>query len=84
MRYKSYSFETFLNHLLDSFPRGKKLLELGCDSGRDAAFLYSMSYDVYLSNRLEKMIYQLYSFQISKDSTLFLIFLFLKFSVFQN
>ncbi len=45
-RYESVSSSRFLSGLIDMIPAGSKVLDLGCGSGRDAAYLLSEGFDV--------------------------------------
>ncbi|MDZ7666523.1 MAG: class I SAM-dependent methyltransferase [Desulfotignum sp.] len=55
-RYESANVSDLHALLADSFPPGARLLELGCGSGRDAAFMLENGFDVTASDGIQEMI----------------------------
>lgn len=55
-RYESADVSALQSRLADSFPPGARLLELGCGSGRDAAFMLKNGFDVTASDGVREMI----------------------------
>ncbi|MEX1301299.1 MAG: class I SAM-dependent methyltransferase [Desulfotignum sp.] len=55
-RYESADVSDLHSLLRDSFPSGARLLELGCGSGRDAAFMLENGFDVTASDGVPEMI----------------------------
>jgi cyclopropane fatty-acyl-phospholipid synthase-like methyltransferase len=55
-RYESADVRDLHALLADSFPPGARLLELGCGSGRDAAFMLAQGFDVVASDAVQEMI----------------------------
>lgn len=55
-RYESADVSGLQSLLASSFPSGSRLLELGCGSGRDAAFMVSRGFDVTASDAVQEMI----------------------------
>jgi len=55
-RYESADVKDLHTLLTDSFPPGARLLELGCGSGRDAAFMLENGFDVTASDGVQEMI----------------------------
>ncbi len=55
-RYESADVSNLHALLLSSFQGGSRLLELGCGSGRDAAFMLSNGFDVIASDAVQEMI----------------------------
>ncbi|MFU8768539.1 MAG: class I SAM-dependent methyltransferase, partial [Desulfotignum sp.] len=55
-RYESADVRDLHALLADSFPPGARLLELGCGSGRDAAFMLAQGFDVLASDAVQEMI----------------------------
>ncbi|MDY6895074.1 MAG: class I SAM-dependent methyltransferase [Thermotogota bacterium] len=55
-RYESAEMAETHDSLLRHIPRGTRVLEIGCGSGRDAAFLFSEGYDVTAIDPSSKMI----------------------------
>lgn len=55
-RYESADVRDLHALLADSFPPGARLLELGCGSGRDAAFMLTRGFDVIASDAVQEMI----------------------------
>jgi len=56
IHYESADIENIHGLLLDTFPEKSFLLELGCGSGRDAAFMYHNKYDLLAVDGSAKMI----------------------------
>jgi SAM-dependent methyltransferase len=54
-RYESADVPDLHTFLADSFPPGARLLELGCGSGRDAAFMLENGFDVTASDGVREM-----------------------------
>jgi len=54
--YEKVDMSSLQRRLQKSFPKGGKLLELGCGSGRDATFLHSNGFDIYVSDASENML----------------------------
>ncbi len=55
-RYESATVSDLHALLADSFPPGARLLELGCGSGRDSAFMLENGFDVTASDGVQEMI----------------------------
>lgn len=55
-RYESANVSDLHALLADSFPPGARLLELGCGSGRDAAFMLENGFDVTASDGIQEMV----------------------------
>ena len=55
-RYELADIENIHSLLLDTFPEKSFLLELGCGSGRDAAFMFRHKYDLLAIDGSSKMI----------------------------
>ena len=55
-RYESADVSGLQYLLASSFPPGSRLLELGCGSGRDAAFMLSRGFDVTASDAVREML----------------------------
>jgi len=55
-RYETADVAAMHAHLLEAFTRSSKLLEIGCGSGRDAAFMVSNGYDVTAVDGSQAMI----------------------------
>jgi len=55
-RYESADVTELQAFLAASFPPGASLLELGCGSGRDAAFMLASGFDVTASDAVQEMI----------------------------
>jgi len=55
-RYETADVAAMHVQLLDAFNDGSKLLEIGCGSGRDAAFMVSKGYDVTTVDGSQAMI----------------------------
>ncbi|MHA2246294.1 MAG: class I SAM-dependent methyltransferase [Candidatus Hodarchaeales archaeon] len=72
-RYENFDVEILHKDILNSFPRGIRLLELGCGSGRDAALLYSIGFDVYISDGSEEILNQAISIHPELKGRHFLI-----------
>jgi SAM-dependent methyltransferase len=56
LRYESADVTELQALLAASFPPGARLLELGCGSGRDAAFMLANGFDVIASDAVQEMI----------------------------
>ncbi len=55
-RYESAKMDAIHTLLLKTFPSNSFLLEIGCGSGRDAAFLHGHGYDVLATDGSEEMV----------------------------
>jgi SAM-dependent methyltransferase len=55
-RYESADVKDLHTLLTDSFPPGARLLELGCGSGRDAAFMLENGFDITASDGIQEMV----------------------------
>ena len=55
-RYESAKMDNIHSLLLNTFPSKSYLLEIGCGSGRDAAFMYQNGYDVLAIDGSSEMI----------------------------
>ena len=55
-RYEAADVSALHTLLAQSFPSGARLLELGCGSGRDAAFMLKNGFDVTASDGVQEMI----------------------------
>jgi len=55
-RYESVDASRIHSNLLDAFPPGSRILEVGCGSGRDAAFLLSRGYEIVATDASPSMI----------------------------
>ncbi len=54
--YENVPGSRFLAQIIDEIPKEGKVLDLGCGSGRDAAYLYSLGFDVYGLDGSEAML----------------------------
>jgi ubiquinone/menaquinone biosynthesis C-methylase UbiE len=55
-KYENLDMKNLQQKLIEVFSKEDKLLELGCGSGRDAAFLTSNGYDVLVSDGSQSML----------------------------
>ena len=55
-RYETAEVSGLHRRLLETFPAGSKLLEIGCGSGREAAFLTARGFEVYCIEPAPQMI----------------------------
>lgn len=55
-RYESADVSDLQKRLCKTFPKGGKLLELGCGSGRDASYMLSAGYDVVACDASSSML----------------------------
>jgi SAM-dependent methyltransferase len=55
-RYESADVSDLHALLADSFPPGARVLELGCGSGRDAAFMLENGFDITASDGVQEMV----------------------------
>jgi len=55
-RYESVVVTELHNFLKSVFPSGAKLLEIGCGTGRDAAYLLSNGFDVVATDNVQEML----------------------------
>jgi SAM-dependent methyltransferase len=55
-RYETADVQNLHKRLLATFPAGYRLLEIGCGSGREAAFLFSSGYEVHCIEPSQMMI----------------------------